>query len=111
MKRFGKVFRSQSVENCSHTVPINPLFVGRNVAASSQMLVRVQEWYAKAIALATYYDESALPIFRDDGNRGFSVISGLSKRGGENIDALLAVQMECIQQAMVACSEASRIMR
>jgi threonine aldolase len=39
------------------------------------------------------------------------VISGLSKRGGESIDTLLAGQMGCIQQAMVACSEAGRIMR
>jgi hypothetical protein len=46
------------------------------------MLVRVKEWYAEAIALATYFDESALPLFRDDENGGFYVISGLSKRGG-----------------------------
>jgi hypothetical protein len=37
-------FRSQSEEKCSHTVPITPLDVGRNVAASSQMLVRVKKW-------------------------------------------------------------------
>jgi MULE transposase domain/SWIM zinc finger len=103
-------FRSQSEEKCSHTVPITPLDVGRNVAASSQMLVRVKEWYAKAIALATFFDESALPLFRDDDNGGFYVISGLSKRGGESIDTLLAGQMGCIQQAMVACSEAGRVM-
>jgi hypothetical protein len=45
-----------SEEKHSHTVPITPLHVGRNVAANSQMLVRVKEWYAKAIALATYLD-------------------------------------------------------
>jgi hypothetical protein len=39
-------FRSQSEEKWSHTVPITPLDVGRNVAASSQMLVRIKEWYA-----------------------------------------------------------------
>jgi hypothetical protein len=44
------VFRSQSEDECPHTVPITPLDVGRNVAASPQMLVRVKEWYAKAIA-------------------------------------------------------------
>jgi MULE transposase domain len=104
-------FRSQSEEKCSHTVPITPLDVGRNVAASSQMLVPVKEWYAKAIALATYFDESALLLFRDDDIDGFYVISGLSKRGGESIETLLAGQMGCIQLAMVACSEAGRIMR
>jgi hypothetical protein len=92
-------------------VSITPLDVGRNVAASCQMLVRVKEWYAKATALGTYFDKSALPVFRDDDNGGFSVISGLSKRGGEGIDTLLAGQMGCILQAMVAFSEASRIMR
>jgi SWIM zinc finger len=105
------VFRSHSEEKCSHTVPITSLDMGRNVASSSQMLVRVKEWYAKAIALGTYFDESALPLFRDDDNGGFYVIFGLSKRGGESIDTLLAGQMGCIQQAMVAYSEASRIMR
>jgi hypothetical protein len=74
-------FRSQSEEKGSHTVPITPLDVGRNVAASSQMLVRVKEWYAKAIALAIFFDESALPLFVDDDNGGFYVISGLSTRG------------------------------
>jgi hypothetical protein len=38
-------------------------------------------------------------------------MSGLSKRGGESIDTLLAGQMGCIHQAMVAYSEASRTMR
>jgi hypothetical protein len=57
-----------------------------------------------------YFDESALPLFRDDDNGGFYVISGLSKRGDESIDTLLAGQMGCIQQAMVACSEAGRVM-
>jgi hypothetical protein len=66
------------------------------------MLVRVKERYAKAIALATFFDESAFPLFRDDENGGFYIISGLSKRGGESIDTLLAGQMGCIQQAMVA---------
>jgi hypothetical protein len=63
-----------------------------------------KEWYSKAIA-------SAFPLFRDDENGGFYVISGLSKRGGESIDTLLAGQMGCIQQSMVACSEAGRIVR
>jgi hypothetical protein len=108
---FEGIFRSQSEEKCSHTVPISPLDVGRSVEASSQMLVRVQEWYAKAIALATFFDESALPLFRDDDNVVLYVIYGLSKRGGESIDTLLAGQMGCFQQAMVACTEAGRIMR
>jgi hypothetical protein len=76
-------FRSQSEEKRSHTVPTTPLDVGRNVVASSQMLVRVKEWYAKAIALATYFDESALPLFRDNDNSGFYVISGLLKEAGK----------------------------
>jgi hypothetical protein len=75
------------------------------------MLVRVKEWYAKDIALATYFNKSALPLFRKDENGGLYVISGLSKRGGESIDTLLAGQMGCIQQEMAACSEAGRIMR
>jgi hypothetical protein len=39
------------------------------------------------------------------------VISGLSKRGREIIDTQLACQMGRIQRAMVAYSEAGRIMR
>jgi MULE transposase domain len=95
--------RSQSEECFSHTVPITPLDVGRNFAASSLMV--------RESCCIVYFDESALPLFRDDENGGFYVISGLSERGGESIDTLLAVQMECIRQAMVACSEVGHIMR
>jgi hypothetical protein len=75
------------------------------------MVVRVEEWNAKAIALATFFDNSAFPLSRDDDNGGFYVISGLSKRGGESIDTLFAGQMGCLQRAVVACSEAGCIMR
>jgi hypothetical protein len=90
---------------------ITPLEVGRNVAEISHLLVRVKECYATATALASYFDESALPHFRDDDNCGFYVIYGLSKRGEESIDTLLTGKTGCTQQAMVACSDAGRIMR
>jgi hypothetical protein len=103
-------FRSQSEEQSSHRMPITPLDVGRNVAASSQMPVRVNECYAKAIALATYFDESALPLFRDDENGGFYVISGLSERGGEVLThywldkwAVYSKQWSRIQSPEVLC--------
>jgi hypothetical protein len=58
---------------CAEDLPDNAksMDVGRSVAASSQMLVSVKEWYSKAIALATFLDESALPRFRDDDINGF----------------------------------------
>jgi hypothetical protein len=108
---FEGFFRSHSEEKSSRTVPITPLDVRRNVAASSQMLVRVKEWYTKAIAFVTYLDESALPFFRDNDSGRFYAISRISKRFAESIDTLLASQMGCLQQAMVVCSESGRIIR
>jgi hypothetical protein len=59
--RYSEIWRGFSglslKKKYSHTVPITPLDVVRNVAASFQMLVRVKEWYAEAIALAIYFDE------------------------------------------------------
>jgi hypothetical protein len=56
------------------------------------------------------FEESSVPLSRNDDSGGFYFISGMFKTGGERIDSLLAGQMGCINHARAVFSKVSQIM-